>query len=322
LGYDFATDQKMGQDIRVTDESGVPFPCEIAAWNQTGKTGDLWVLVNKIEGGTLKKLRIYFGYTGSGIAPGAWPKGSVFSAADGFVGAWHFDAEPLAQDSTLHDASSNGNDLKAFGFDVSTLNEAGVAGKAISFNGKSQFLSLLKQMDTPDKFTLSGWFKSNSTLGGMLMEFTDADTSLNQLYGDRLIQIQTDGTLHYGLYPPIVPGLNMPTGGNYQILKSPTSLNEGVWHHFAARLINGGQSFYVDGKKVDENPSIHEGEHIRGYWRFGFGDAKGWAPTGTSNFFAGALDEVWISNEGYPDEFIQLMYENQKPKSSLIMYPL
>jgi hypothetical protein len=89
----------------------------------------------------------------------------------------------------------------------------------------------------------------------------------------------------------------------------------------AARLSGKGQALFVDGVKVAEDPATVEAENISGFWRLGFGLLSNWAPAGTSAYFQGAVDEVWITHAERSDDFLRLTFENQKPGSLLLKFP-
>ena len=255
--------------------------------------------------------------------PAAWPQGSVFSLADGYAAAWHLDEDPLAAGRLMKDNSGRRNDGTAMNFLEAGGAVPGVLGSGLLLDGKSQFLASGKEFANPNVYTYGGWIKTTTAAGGRIFDFTNKDTSTATNFWDRLIHMYMDGTVINGVYPPVVPGTRMPTEGTYKILRGTAPLNDGRWHHVAARLSGKGQALFVDGVKVAENPASVEAENINGFWRLGFGHLSdgAWAPVGTSTYFQGAVDEVWITHAERSDDFVKLTFENQRPGSLLLKFP-
>ncbi len=320
-GLDFAAARPDGADLRVTNERGVPLPCEIQLWDATAGSGQLWARVDTVFADSFQKIRLYWGYGGGGAVPAGWPAGSVFAAADGFVAAWHLDEDPFLAGRKLQDKSGTQNDGIAIGYTAEGGTVSGVVGNGIAFDGKTQWVGSLKAFANPNVFTYSGWFKTSTTDGGRLFDFADKDTSVNPNYWDRLIIMYPNGTLHFGVYPSILPGKPMPTPSTYNILHGDSPQNDGQWHHVAARLSARGQAFFLDGVKIGNDPATVEGENVLGYWRLGFGHLSEWAQAGTSLYFQGAMDEVWIAHADFSDDFVKLSYENQKTGTRLLNAP-
>lgn len=320
-GLDFASARADGADLRATNERGDPLPCETQLWNASAGTGQLWVRVDTLFADSLQKVRLHWGYGGAGALPAAFPPGSVFDAGDGYVAAWHLDQDPFLAGPSVPDVSGRQNEGIAVGFAAAGSAGPGVVGDGLGFDGKTQYLGSRHGFVNPGVFTFALWFRTTSTEGGRLIEFVDRDTSLTPQYWDRLISIHPDGTAHFGVFPPNIPGTPMPTPSTYQILDHPKPLNDGQWHHVAGRLSSRGQAFFVDGALVARNPAIVEAQNITGYWRIGNGILSDWAPPGTSQFYRGSVDEVWIAHAELSDDYIRLAYENQKPGTTLLKYP-
>jgi concanavalin A-like lectin/glucanase superfamily protein/uncharacterized protein DUF2341 len=319
--FDFSGMAADGSDIRVTNEKGEPLPCEVQLWDPVSKTGHVWVLVDTVFADSSQKLRLYWGYAGAAAMPTAWPQGSVFSLADGYAAAWHLDEDPFMAGQSMRDNSGRRNDGAAMNFREAGGAVSGVLGSGLLLDGKTQYLASGKEFANPNVYTYGGWIKTTTAAGGRIFDFTNKDTATATNFWDRLIHMYIDGTVINGVYPPKVPGTPMPTEGTYKILPGPIPLNDGQWHHVAARLSGKGQALFVDGVKVAEDPSTVEAENIRGYWRIGFGNLSSWAPAGTSAYFQGAVDEVWITHAERSDDFLKLTFENQRPGSLLLKFP-
>jgi Concanavalin A-like lectin/glucanases superfamily/Domain of unknown function (DUF2341) len=321
--FDFSSARTDGSDIRITNENGEPLPCELQLWDPVAKSGEVWVLMDTVFADSLQKVRLHWGYAGAEVMPAAWPHGSVFSLADGYAAAWHLDEDPLTAGRLMKDHSGHRNDGIAMNFREAGGTVSGVLGSALLLDGKTQFLASGKEFTNPNVYTYGGWIKTTTAAGGRIFDFTNRDTSTATNFWDRLIHMKMDGTVINGVYPPTVPGTRMPTEGTYKILRGSAPLNDGQWHHVAARLSGKGQALFVDGVKVAEDTATVEAENINGFWRLGFGHLSdgAWAPTGTSTYFQGAVDEVWITHAERSDDFLKLTFENQRPGSLLLKFP-
>jgi len=308
---------KDGSDLRVANEQGAELPCEVQS--QGGSAG-LWVRMDTVYADRPTLIRLYWDYGGNGPLPTA-KAGNVFSPADGLAGAWHLDEDPAANKGRLADASGQGNDGMALGYTASGSSEAGVAGSALKFDGKSQFAGTKLAFDDPESFTVLIWFRAGHGLGGRLFEFADKDTS-RASYWDRLLHIYPDGTLHYGVFPPDSAGKGPTTKSSFKILGTSKAYDDGAWHQVAVRLSPlEGQTMFVDGAHIANDPATHTAQIIKGYWRLGWGQLSAWAPAGSGEYFQGSLDEFWAIHAARSDDFVKLSYENLKPGSRLIRWP-
>ena len=137
----------------------------------------------------------------------------------------------------------------------------------------------------PDVFTLETWFKSTSTTGGRLLGWGNRNTTQNSTKRDRQLYMDNSGRLHFGVKP----------NATRQVVTSPSSYNDGAWHHAVASLSPAGMKLYVDGAQVASRNDVKVGEHLSiGYWRLGGDSLASWPSVPTSAYFNGSLDEVAI----------------------------
>lgn len=314
--FDFSAAASGGADLRFTDGHGAPLACEIQRWDSAAGTAEAWVLADSVFGDSIQKLHMHWGREGAA----ALPTGSVFAPADGYAGAWHLDEDASGTAPQFKDASGAGNPATAIGSPAASPAD-GIASGAMALDGASQFAGTRKAFADPQVFTVSAWFRAGASAGGKLIDFTDADTSTAMFYRDRHVFMTGDGILHFGVYPPVVPGQSDPNPGLYQTVGAPKPSNDGLWHHVAARLSPAGQDLFVDGVRVASDPASTEAEHITGHWRWGYGTLDKWAPAGTNPYLKGVLDEIRIAHAARSDAYIKLDYENQKSDSRLISFP-
>jgi hypothetical protein len=309
---------KDGSDLRVANERGDALPCEVQS--QGGSPVALWVRMDTVYAGKPTRIRLYWNYGGKDPLTVA-KAGTVFSSTDGFAGAWHLDEDPAAGNGRISDATGQGNDGISVGYSAAGATEAGVAGNALKFDGKTQFMGTPRAFDDPESFTVLIWFRAGHTQGGRIFEFADSDTG-SATYWDRLLHIYPDGTLHYGVFPPDSAGKPPTTRSSYKILGTSKAYDDGAWHQAAVRLSpDSGQTLFVDGSRIGNDPATRTAQIIKGYWKLGWGYLSAWAPAGSGEYFQGSLDEFWVVHAALGDDFVKLSYENLKPGSRLIRWP-
>jgi len=165
----------------------------------------------------------------------------------------------------------------------------GEVGQAFNFDGVSGFISTSLLITNPQIFTLSLWFRTATTQGGVLISFHENQTSVapNSGYYDRNIYMDNTGALHFGFWNP----------GPVQI-NSAAGYNDNHWHFAVGSLsASTGLTFYVDGVLVGNNPAAKLAQIYNGYWRIGECDLDNWPPPQPSSvYFNGQIDEVAIFN--------------------------
>ena len=188
----------------------------------------------------------------------------------------------------------NGNANDATGNDNGTLQNSptsiadrnAISNAAYSFNGSSQYVSTANSYASPgpSDFTISIWFKANTTSGGKLIGLGDAQTGLSSNY-DRHLYMNNTGKIYFGVYPNAVVTIS-----------SPLSYNDNNWHLATATLSStNGMALYIDGALVASNASNKTAQtNYNRYWRIGYDNLNGWTSQPTSNYFNGALDDAVI----------------------------
>ena len=94
-----------GSDLVVSDGTGRLLAHQIERWDSTAGKAEIWIRVESLAATKAdRKAVLHWGYEPAS-RPAAIPSaGSVFRAADGFIGAWHFNEG--GADSTVNEASS------------------------------------------------------------------------------------------------------------------------------------------------------------------------------------------------------------------------
>jgi hypothetical protein len=160
---------------------------------------------------------------------------------------------------------------------TATTNRYGVASKAYTFNGSSQYVSTATSYTNPTNFSLSAWFKTTGS-NGVLVGFGNTQTGAEGNYDRNLFMY--NGRIFFGIF-----------NGAVDTVSSPLSYNDGNWHLAAAtESSTSGMKLYVDGALVASNASYTTPQNYSGYWRIG--DNGSWVV----DYFTGSLDDIAISN--------------------------
>ncbi len=154
--FDFTQANPDGSNLYFTNKNDKFLPFEIARWNTTGKTAEIWVKVDTIYGNdSTQSINMFWGKTDS---PSFSNSGAVFDTAAGFDGMWHL--EENGNEPAL-DATSNHFDGIAYHMPVSSVN--GAVGNARLFNGDSSFIIMpgtrSGKLNYPENgdYTVSAW---------------------------------------------------------------------------------------------------------------------------------------------------------------------
>ena len=131
-------------------------------------------------------------------------------------------------------------------------------------------------------FSTEAWIKTTTTSGGKIIGFGNSSTDTSTNY-DRMVYMANSGRLVFGVYPNQVSAV-----------ESPSSYNDGNYHHIVATLGANGQQLYVDGKKVAGRSDTTSAQAYSGYWRIGGDNINGWPDQPSTQNFAGTVDEVAV----------------------------
>jgi hypothetical protein len=161
----------------------------------------------------------------------------------------------------------------------------GKVGQTFNLDGASGFISTALLITNPQTFTLSLWFRTATSRGGVLISFDSSQTALTGSMYDRNIYMDNTGALHFGFWGPTQ-------------INSAAGYNDNHWHFAVGSLsASTGLSFYVDGVLVGNNPAATTPENYNGYWRIGEDNLGNWPPPQPSSYyFSGQIDEVAIFN--------------------------
>jgi hypothetical protein len=176
----------------------------------------------------------------------------------------------------------------------------GEVGQAFNLDGISGFISTSLLIANPQTFSLSLWFRTASTNGGVLISFDSTQSSVtNGSQFDRNIYMDNTGALHFGVW----------NSGPQQINTS-AGYNDNNWHQVVGSLsASTGLSLYVDGVLAGNNPAVTDAqENYNGYWRFGEDNLNNWPYQPASYYFQGQIDEVAIFNTALAAQDVATIY--------------
>ncbi|MET1015346.1 MAG: LamG-like jellyroll fold domain-containing protein [Leifsonia flava] len=159
----------------------------------------------------------------------------------------------------------------------------GTSSAASSFNGTTEGLvSSTRAVGAQGDLSVELWFKTNTTRGGKLIGYGSSQAGSSGSK-DRHIYMRNDGRLVFGAFQGVVKSV-----------ATTTAYNNNQWHHVVGTLGPTGMRLYVDGGLVVSDQSTTTANPFNGYWRVGGDSLSGWPNLPTSQWFAGAIDEVAV----------------------------
>ena len=180
------------------------------------------------------------------------------------------------------DASGNGSDgTYSGGYTLNGPSAIGAVGRSFSVDGSTGNLASANSTSGPNVYSEELWFKTDTTSGGKIIGFGNANNGLSGNY-DRHVYMLNNGRLRFGVW-----------NGQPDTVTSPNAYNDNQWHYLVATQGSAGMRLYVDGALVDSN-GVSTSQPYGGYWRVGGDNLGGWPDQPSSMYFRGAIDEVAI----------------------------
>lgn len=197
--------------------------------------------------------------------------------------------------------SATGNNSGTFqgGTPVQSADRFNIAGKAYTFNGTSNYVSTANSYVNPSSVSVSSWFKTTTTIGGVLMGFSSLQTGAGG-NRDRFIYMTSTGVLYFGVAP----------GAVKKYINTTTTYNDGNWHLVTATLGAGGMKLYVDGVLSASDLAVTNTETITGYWRLGYSDISTWPNESSSYYFQGTLDDMVVYHRELSAAEVGVLYSS------------
>ena len=167
----------------------------------------------------------------------------------GLVGWWPFTGNAI-------DSSGNGNN-GTLGGPIYSTDRFGNANRAINMTSNTDLVCISNSNSSPNVFSYSVWFKSNSTIAGFIVGFDNGQCSHAGLW-DRYLII--DDTTQVRFYT--FPGGTVNNTAAFNIL-------DNNWHNIIVTMGSIGSKIYIDGTLRSINASQTSGQGYTGYFRLG-----------------------------------------------------
>lgn len=213
-------------------------------------------------------------------------------------------------DGSAADAMGNLPGTFQGGTPTNVTDRFGNTNKALNFNGSSQYIttSVVWPKPQPTNFTISIWFKTNTTTGGMIMGLGSSQTGQSSNH-DRKLYMSNSGKLLFGIYR---------NNSDTITVSSLDSYNDNNWHMATAVLNSStGMSLYVDGNLIAFRSDGKTAQtDYNGYWRIGYDNVTTWPLQPTSFYFKGALDDAVIYHRALSNSEIVNLYSSMNGVSN------
>ena len=228
---------------------------------------------------------------------------TVAPATTGLVDWYRFDDggtnQTLANSATPANTGTRGSSTGADAADP-TFVAGRVGSNALSFDGSSDYATALSTTArTSNNFTLSAWFKTDTTTGAHHILWqgysggngwgdpssSTANAEMNLTIG----RYNADNRITFFL------GYDVDTGNPIDIVSSSTFTDTTNWHHVAVVVSDQGggtlqANLYVDGILEGTDTGT---QNDRSAWS---GPMRVGAPSASTRFFDGQIDEVRVYN--------------------------
>ncbi len=211
------------------------------------------------------------------------------SLGEGLAGYWKLDD---GSGTSATDSSTNGN--------TGTLTNGptwttGQIGGAVNFDGTNDYISLPSTINVSTLGAWSAWFKTSSSGNNEIIGKDKFNGPTNSNHRVALISGQVvfyDGTNDVAAYT----------------LTSPSTYNDGNWHHMTATW-GMGAKLYVDGVVVASSTS-NAADNSGTYISIGRNNNEGNTPTW---YFNGQIDEARIYNRVLSSDEVGSLYRLTSP---------
>ncbi|MEO6094632.1 MAG: DUF2341 domain-containing protein, partial [Fibrobacteria bacterium] len=298
---DVFTQSPAHADLRFAKPDGTPLPFQVESWDAAGRKAAIWVKLDTLKGGKAdQRIRMYWG------RPGAQDSSSgkaVFTAATGFRGVWHMEAD-------LADASPNAITATDSGTSAESTGRIGAARnfnnpQAYATTGKYLALGNPASLNIAGVITMEAWIRWTRSDGHriILCHGSAPGTAPGSVF-ETVLRVGETKDYRAGVW----------TGtAHYATLIAPTA-DSNAWVHLAGVYTGNAWSLYRNGTKVaGMEPDTNGAKPSPGAWRIGAEYAGS-----VTRFFHGAVDEVRISNVAREPDWIKAEYQNQKDGQTLV----
>ena len=156
--------------------------------------------------------------------------------------------------------------------------------KGLTLDGvaTTSYIGTITSRSAPSTFSLTAWFKTSTTTGGVIMGMSNNQTNLaTATLADRMLFVNSTGHLVFNMYNSAAT--------KFQATSS-TVVTNGAWHFVAATYSTAtGLNLYVDGAAAVTTADTTNDAYAGAYWHLGWNPTSGWTGAPTSAAFNGTL---------------------------------
>ncbi len=192
-----------------------------------------------------------------------------------------------------NDFSGNGINGTVNGAELTT-DRFGNVNSAYNFNGINNYISAVR--NNLNQFSVSLWFNAN--LNQEFSPFVDANISNWEIY------------LKY-LKPTFTKWITAPS--NYQEYISTTTVPLSQWQHIVYTYNSNNVNVYLNGVLISSFSNVSLVNSNNGLYYFGA------SISGSSQFYAGKLDDIGIWNRALTQDEITSLYYSENTCQSLVI---
>jgi biopolymer transport protein ExbB len=297
--FNFTLARPDGSDLRFAKPDGEPLAHEAERWDYIHGEAEIWVKVDSVYGN--HDQQYFLMYWGNEEAVAKSNAGAVFDTADGFRGVWHLGEEgnndaDNYRDATYHEAHGQGVSMST------DSDVASVIGKGQVFDGAEDYIIISQEpvFDLTTAMHISAWIR---------VENFDLTHQTIACKGGNAWRVSRAGDAD-----PLHAALSTSTQPDFLSLNGQTGVNDGDWHLADFTWDTRELCIWVDGE-MDMCIPAHDSIQA-----IATNDHEVWIGNNPSvdRFWEGAIDELRISAEVRPSEWIQLSYENQRADQLLV----
>jgi hypothetical protein len=295
--FDFSQARSGGEDIRFTKSDGSPLSYEIERWDPGNKRAEFWVKTDTVFGNDSNQSIIM--YWGNAAASSGSNGSSVFDTADGFIGVWHMNDYPSAGTASIRDYTANAHHATPFGSMTEANSADGAVGKALSFDGKDDYLNA-GNVSIPGNYSVGLWVLMD-TLGDY-QRFIYKDSSYTLWYDKDSVSVRME---HFS-NPTWWKGL-LQDGG------TRVPMTTGTWYYLIATFDGISIRLYKNGAEVSTSNAVTIVPRTNAIPLL-FGQSR------KNSFVNGIMDEIRIEGAVRSADWVRLCYMNQRIDDKLIQF--
>jgi hypothetical protein len=295
--FDFSLAKDDGRDIRFAKSNGVPLVYEIERWDPTINKAEVWVKCDTVHGNdSTQFITMYWGNSRAiDVSDGT----KVFDTAAGFTGVWHLNEDPSDGPGAIKDRSVNAFHATSSGLMTSSNSIEGTIGKALTFNGKDDYLNA-GNVAVFDHYSIGLWVYLNTV--DFTQRFIFKDSSYTLWYDRIQASIRMEHMDSVAMWSGLLQngGVGVP-------------MTTGAWCYLTGTFDGTKTKIYQNGNEVTSSNEITAHPLVsQNPLLFG----KSWKV----DFVDGSMDEIRVERTARSADWVKLCYMNQRIDDKLIKF--